>query len=455
MSTRGPQRVVWSEGLLIGPEHMQQLDAYHERLLARRLDAIESLNWGVFEVELDRTALTTGHVQLVRFRGVMPDGTVLDLDANDAELPPARPLDANLTRALELFIGLPREREGVNSFAADPSHPARYQIIHREVRDWTADERTAEVAFGKRKIALLFGHEERRDFVELKIGELTPTDAGVAVVDTFVPACLRIGASSFLMSGLRRLMHTLLARQRALSEVRRQINRATSGFAESDITRYLLLAEINSFLPRLQHAIDAPSDLQPRQAYLLLAELYGRLCTFVNDADPLRIPKFVYRDLRSTFEELFARITELLQATVDDRHIVVSLQPQDDGFYVSRVDSERLRQCRSFWLAVHTDVPEPHVAKQVPEFAKITSRSEIRALVSVQATRGAPLEFSHSIPPEIPRKTDHVYFSIGVDNEFWRKILAEAEFALYLPPFFEPSRTKIDLLAVPVRQAIS
>ena len=43
MSSRGPQRVVWSEGLLIGPEHMQQLDAYHERLLARRLDAIENL----------------------------------------------------------------------------------------------------------------------------------------------------------------------------------------------------------------------------------------------------------------------------------------------------------------------------------------------------------------------------------------------------------------------------
>lgn len=454
MSSRGPQRVVWSEGLLIGPEHMQQLDAYHERLLARRLDAIENLNWGVSSVELDRTALTTGHVQLSSFRGVLPDGTVLDLDANDAELPAARHLDAQRSEMVELYIGLPREREGVNSFTADPSHPARYQIVHREVRDWTADERTAEVAFGQRKLVLLFGSEARSDHVVLKIAELAPTDAGVAVVDTFVPACLRIGASPFLMAGLRRLMNALLARQRAVAESRRQINRATAGFAESDITRYLLLSEINACLPVLQYAIDA-ADLPPRDAYLLLARLYGKLCTFVNEADPVRVPKFVYRDLRATFEELFARITALLLATVDDRHIVVPLTSKEDGLYVSRLEPEQLRNCASFWLAVQTDVPERHVATQVPEFAKIAAGSEIRSLVSALAHRGAPLEFTHTLPPEIPRKADHVYFSIDVDNDYWRRILAEADFALYLPPYFEPSRTKIDLLAVPARGASS
>ena len=28
-----PHRVVWSEGLLVSPQHLQQADLYHERLL--------------------------------------------------------------------------------------------------------------------------------------------------------------------------------------------------------------------------------------------------------------------------------------------------------------------------------------------------------------------------------------------------------------------------------------
>lgn len=43
---KAPLRVVWSEGLLMSPQHLQQLDLYHERLVGGRLDALEPLNWG-------------------------------------------------------------------------------------------------------------------------------------------------------------------------------------------------------------------------------------------------------------------------------------------------------------------------------------------------------------------------------------------------------------------------
>ena len=37
---KNPQRVVWTEGMFMAPQHMQQLDIYHERLLDRRLRAV-------------------------------------------------------------------------------------------------------------------------------------------------------------------------------------------------------------------------------------------------------------------------------------------------------------------------------------------------------------------------------------------------------------------------------
>ena len=89
MSARGPQRVVWSEGLLMAPQHLQQLDIYHERLLSQRLDAVSSLCWGVHAVEFDQRALRTGQVLLTRFRGVLPDGAVLDLETGESHRVPA------------------------------------------------------------------------------------------------------------------------------------------------------------------------------------------------------------------------------------------------------------------------------------------------------------------------------------------------------------------------------
>ena len=41
------QRVVWSEGMLVSPQHMQQQDLYHERLLDERIAALSPYRWGV------------------------------------------------------------------------------------------------------------------------------------------------------------------------------------------------------------------------------------------------------------------------------------------------------------------------------------------------------------------------------------------------------------------------
>jgi type VI secretion system protein ImpJ len=90
------------------------------------------------------------------------------------------------------------------------------------------------------------------------------------------------------------------------------------------------------------------------------------------------------------------------------------------------------------------------VATQLPQFAKLAAWSEIQSIVRA-ATPGAPLEVNYRPPPEIPIKAGHVYFDISLQNPYWRKIVHERELALYLPPFFEPSRTNLVLMAVPAR----
>ncbi len=53
------QRVVWSEGSLVSPQHLQQLDLYHESLLDERIagltpDSVESFMRVMRQTDRDR-----------------------------------------------------------------------------------------------------------------------------------------------------------------------------------------------------------------------------------------------------------------------------------------------------------------------------------------------------------------------------------------------------------------
>jgi type VI secretion system protein ImpJ len=214
-----------------------------------------------------------------------------------------------------------------------------------------------------------------------------------------------------------------------------------------DVTRYLLLSTINSYIPILSHFLDI-GDQSPRALYMALTQLAGQLTTFATDFDPSSLPKFNYRDLGATFEVLFARIAALLFATVSEHCVSVPLVMRDDGTYCAALTDDRLRHCDRFLLSVQTDVPERQVASQLPTFAKLAAQSDIQAIMRA-ATPGAPVEVNHRPPGEVPMRAGHVYFDISTDNQYWRKIAQERELAVYLPPFFEPTRTQLTLLAIP------
>src|SRR5574342_983532 len=89
---KAPRRPVWSEGMLLSPQHLQSLDRHHEALVSARVGAVSPDDWGVLSLEIDAAALAAGQVRLARFAGVLPDGLPVDLDEADGDAPPARSL---------------------------------------------------------------------------------------------------------------------------------------------------------------------------------------------------------------------------------------------------------------------------------------------------------------------------------------------------------------------------
>ncbi len=452
-----PNRVVWSEGMFMSPQHLQQLDRYHEGYVASRLQAVTTFDWGTVAVELDERALVAGQVRVQRFEGVLPDGLPIAFDGTHAEAPPARPIEGHfppMQRVLEIFLAVPSEREGAPAVASatTPTQGMRYFTSQRPVVDAAGGATDVSVGFAQRHITLLFGDDSRDDFESIKVGEVTRDASGALVLRSeYIPPIRRVGASPWLMARLRQLLGLMAAKQRTLAEARRQRDEAVVEFSSGDITRFLQLNAVNAFLPVVNHVIER-SETSPEDAYLLLSQFAGQLATFAIDADPTKLPKFFYTDLYTTFAGVIDEITRLLNITVAERYILVPLESREDGLHFGRLDDERLIRGAQYLLSVRTGQPETVAGEQLPQLSKIAAWSDVGAIVQ-NALPGVSLTVTHRPPAEIPPRAGTLYFVLNQNGQFWRNVMGERTIAIFLPPPYDPKNIKLELLAIPAKAA--
>lgn len=449
---KAPQRIIWSEGMFMSPHHMQQLDLYHESLVETRLSSVCLYPWGVASMQFDMEALRAGQVSLLEFFGILPDGLSVGFAAGHEESPAARPVEGHFRptqQLLELYLGIPKERSDVESYGAAGKLGAspRFSPRSRPVGDLHASTSVIHISFAQRNMKLLFGDEPRDDFDALKIAELARDKSGnLVLVDTYIPPCLRIGASPYIMSELRSLLRLIVSKQRQIATRRRHRDESSLEFTASDVTLFLELHALNGVIPFLSHVIEA-GNMRPHDLYLMLSRLGGQLCTFSAEADPSVMPPFQFTNLRVTFEELFRRLTELMRSVALEQCITVPLERGTDGLYRAKLEDERIDRCGQFLLMVRSELPEQTIVDQLPKLSKLGSWSEIQGLV--QATsQGIPLQVTYRPPPEVPIRPGASYFALTQDAG-WRNVLREHAVALYLPHPFNSSQTSIELLAVP------
>jgi type VI secretion system protein ImpJ len=452
---KAPRRPVWSEGMLLSPQHLQSLDRHHEALLAARVGAVSPDDWGVLSLEIDPSALAAGQLRVVRFAGVLPDGLAVGFDEADGDAPAPRSLAEHFpaaARSVDVHLAVARERDGVPAYAEEgQAQRIRFVSAARPVEDATAPGQQLAVSLARPNATILFGDEAREDFETLKIAEVGRNAAGQpALVDAYVPPALKLGASPWLLARTREVLTRLVAKQRELTEGRRQRDAAPGELSGQDVSRLLQLFALNGQVPVVAHLAEA-ADEPPRSAYLLLSMLAGQLSTFAPDSDPATLPKFSHVDLRGTFEPLFARLGELLGALASAQYVAVPLEQRAGGLHLARLQDERVVQAALF-LVVKSDLPEQQVADAVPRLCKIASTAEIQGLVQAAAP-GLQLTWLPRPPPQLPARAGTAYFAVAKTERHWQSIATNRNVAIYLPPPFDPAKTKVELLAVPGMEA--
>jgi len=386
---------------------------------------------------------------------VLPDGLPVGFEEADGDAPPPRPLAEHLAaaaRSVDVHLAVGRERDGVPAFAEEgQAQRIRFVSASRPVEDATAPGQQLAVALARPNATILFGDESREDFETIKIAEIGRNAAGQpALIEGYVPPALKLGVSPWLLARTREVLTRLVAKQRELAEGRRQRDAAPGELSGQDVSRLLQLFALNGQVPLVAHLAEA-ADEAPRTAYLWLSALAGQLSTFAADGDPASLPKFSHADLRSTFEPLFARLGDLLGALASAQYVAVPLEQRAGGLHLARIQDERILQAALF-LIVKSDLPEQQVADAVPRLCKIASTAEIQGLVQAAAP-GLQLTWLPRPPPQLPARAGTTYFSVAKGERHWQSIATNRNLAIYLPPPFDPAKTKVELLAVPGMEA--
>ncbi|MFT3925177.1 MAG: type VI secretion system baseplate subunit TssK [Myxococcales bacterium] len=451
MAIKVPDKVAWTEGLLMLPQHLQQQDRYHENLLSTRFEALDPLSWGALRVDLDPRMLSEGSVSLTAFEGILPDGTPLSLAPGAQRLPQPRAIQNHFSpakAALGIYLALPEERPGINNYSEEAG-ALRYQLQRQKLFDASRDDRGEEVSFAAPNPLLLFEDEDRGGTTALKIAELTRNTRGeLQISDTYIPPCLRISASPVIAKRLSHLLTLMTARHRALTVARRQTGEARSEFNAADVTRYLLLNALNAMFPSINYLAHS-ADVSPRSAFLLLSQLAGQLATFSTDVDVTRPLPFDFTDLDGSFRPLCDLIEQLLSATDAERFATCALSLHEGSRHHGDLADSRFEKCVRFVVALESKLPRPQAVQEFVQRAKVASHDDMD-IVLASSVGGVGVTESLSPPPELPVRPGLVYFDLPVrpNDVYWKHIWSDRNIVVWLPPTLQNAQPNVKLLGL-------
>ncbi|TMK23640.1 MAG: hypothetical protein E6G62_11455 [Actinobacteria bacterium] len=186
-----PESIQWHEGLLLTPQHFQQLSLRHEALLQYVASSIAPYNWGVRYLKIDPASLAAGTLRVLELEAVMPDSLVVGFGLRRGE-----ELQVDLTqyaeqlkeRALTVHLAVAARESDVLS----RGDIARYDSVEGEpVPDENTGEGTLRIPRLRPRLRLLVADSPPKKYVGLPVARVYCRDETFTLTD-FIPPSLAV-----------------------------------------------------------------------------------------------------------------------------------------------------------------------------------------------------------------------------------------------------------------------
>jgi len=423
-------RVVWSEGLLLRPQHFQQQDRFIEHQFEKRFLLQNQHQWGFIKLEIDQSLLMKSQVVLQLAQGVLPDGTPFLIPGDDGdslilEVPP------NITDTT-VFLCLPNRRQ-VGSDFVDPNDAdsvARFLRASVDAIDTHCTQHTSvQIEIAKPNYYLALGPSRQNDSVSIPVAHIIEArEDGQIILDAqFIAPSLSIRASVLLQDSIKEISGLLSQRRKKLID---RIG-GVDEYGIAGLSELLLLQLVNRYESVLNH-YGRDLNQHPEALYVLLLQLAGELYTFTStERSYVDAPSYYHQTPARTFLPLMNDLRAAFNYVFDEPAIRLALEAYKYGIQVAQLSGKNVSQYSRFILAVKADLPLEEVRMLFPTHAKVGPLEKIKDLVNLQLP-GIKLTSLPVAPRQIPYHSSFVYFELDVHSELWSSLKQSSGIAIHV-----------------------
>jgi type VI secretion system protein ImpJ len=423
-------KVVWSEGLFLRPQHFQQQDRYFERYIEGRCEAIGGYLWGLLDISLDSELLKLGKVSISQARGVFPDGSPFSFPDADT-LPPVLSVPENTNNEM-VYLCLPLRRPGSMEIAQEHGQNslARHSSVEIEVRNNVGESgEPTDIAVGQLNAMLKLGSEDLSGYAKIGIARIQEYIADKAVIldSAYIPPVLDCLKSQVISSHLTEIHGLIHHRAEALSGRLADSGRAGS----AEIADYLLLQVLNRVEPLVAH-ITTVNQLHPLACYTELVQMAGELATFTTRSKrPPEFPRYQHEELQTVFDAVLVSLRQCLSTVLEQTAVSLELTERKYGIHVAPVTDHSIIGKASIVLAVKADMAGNQLRSAFPAQVKIAPVERIREFISAQLP-GIGLQALPVAPRQIPYHAGFTYFELDRASDLWKLMQTSGGFAIHL-----------------------
>jgi len=437
-------KVIWKEGMLLRPQHLQQNDRYFEKQLKAQTRLSRRNTWGFFELEIDPQQFNLSKVMISRASGVLPDGTFFDLGRSNENLKLDIPPDSGNA---SVYLALPLLGGGIiESRRSDQADVmARFTQYDVEVSDSNAgsDSRTV-ISCARPQFSLLLGEQPTHQaYVKLKVCEVVDVsaNAGIKLNTQFSPTYLYTHASEYLLSCLNEVIALLTHRGDKIAE---RIQASGKGGA-AEVGDFMMLQLINRNELILRHLL-SQQQVHPEELYTILLGALGELATFSSDNKrPQSNLLYEHRDQASSLRALMGQLRHMLSMVLEQHAVPLELQSRQYGIFVAALSDRSLLGSATFVLAASAACDSEELRKRLPAHLKVAPVESIRQLVNLHLP-GIKVKPLPVAPRQIPFHAAKTYFLFELNSRERAQLESSGGFALHVSGDF--SELELNLWAI-------
>ncbi len=359
-----PEAIQWHEGMLLAPQHFQQLSVRQEELLHYRIRAAAPFCWGVHRFKLDPVLLIEGTFRVLELEAVMPDGLVVH-----HRHPGERDLEIDLTRYGEelkqkpvaVHLAVPALKLGEES-AVRGALPRYDSVEGSPIPDVNTGESELAIPRLRPRISLLVTDTPPQKYTTFPLAKVAYRNEAYGVTD-FIPPATRVAQRSELWEICTAVAQRLREKAVFLAEKVSAPNSALRGPMILDTK--LLIQSLVSGLPQFEAVLNTGVS-HPYSVYLSLCNLVGHIAAVGSALVPPALDAYNHNDLRRTFQQAAGYISRMIDEGILESHTAV---PFDfaKGIFSLRIDPEWMAPSLIVGLRAKAGVTDKEVEKWMSE----------------------------------------------------------------------------------------